>query len=236
LRPPLGHFVVGCTAVPNVPPPPLSPPSDNQCTPPPPAPCTHRREHWRSWDPHFLLYSRPELHTAQTRAADLADYQPAWQLTPPSQPLPAFFASLANLPAHPWLLRLLQYILASTADAEPWGLAANMARQSESVTQGLLKHSGGTSGGSAGRSDVEMADTAAATAAAAAAAEPLAAAMAAATGEDRGQILRMLLQRISSGRRRRRSSVATQVGSRVLSGTVTSRHSHGRMAPSRLRV
>lgn len=186
-----------------------------------------RREHWRSWDPHFLLYSRPELHTAQTRASDLADYQPGWQLTPPSQPLPAIFAPLASLAAHPWLLRLLQYILASTADDEPWGLAAAMTQQSESVTQGLVNRSGVTTSDLAGNSssgaggssrrgrvseeNIPMAETATA-AATAAAMEPLATAMAAATGEDRGQIMRMLLQRISSGRRRRRSSLATQVG------------------------
>jgi hypothetical protein len=33
----------------------------------------HRREHWASWDPHFLHYSRPALQRAIARAADLAD-------------------------------------------------------------------------------------------------------------------------------------------------------------------
>jgi hypothetical protein len=210
--------------------------------PPPPPPHTHRRAQWQSWDPHFLLYSRPELHTATSRASDLADYQPHWQLNTPALPLTPFFTPLATLPATPWVLRLLQYILASAADGEPWGLAAILTQQSEAaVTQGLLLRRGTPQGvphpqgilpggpaaaaaavvgdGDMGGGEAEggagmrmrprggrVSEAEAAAAAAAAAAT-----VAAATGGDRGQITRVLLQRMMSDRRRRRSSMPTQV-------------------------
>jgi hypothetical protein len=122
----------------------------------------------------------------------------------------------------------------SAAEDEPWGLAAVMTQQSESVTQGQVAAArrlaqppaaaaatAGGGGWAAGgvHADVDMDDSEAA--AAAAAAGPLAAAMAAATGEDRGQIMRMLMNRISSGRRRRRSSLPTQ-GNQVTEDMVMS--------------
>jgi hypothetical protein len=204
-----------------------------QGIPPPPIPPCTRRGQWQSWDPHFLLYSRAELHTATSRAADIADYQPHWQLNTPALPLTPLFTPLATLPATPWVLRLLQYILASAADGEPWGLAAILTQQSEAaVTQGLLLRRGTPQGGgpalavAAAAADSDMGGGEAeggagmrmrsrggrvSEAEAAAAASAAAATVAAATGGDRGQITRVLLQRMMSDRRRRRSSMPTQV-------------------------